>query len=180
MVPEPNPELENQIKACLNGEPDSFRYVFDAVKERIFQYTVSRTNNREDALDITQEIFIEIWKALPKFQYRSLGQFYGFIFLISRRRLIKYYRRHKHDIALRPNQKNMETQTQYQSNFNQYHDVVTGIKRLREPYQEVLRLHYWSGLTYEEIGVIIGVRESTVKVWHYRAVQKLKEILGQL
>jgi len=167
-------ELENHIKACLTGELESFRYIFDYTKERIFQYILSRTSNREDSLDITQEIFVDIWKALPRFKYRSVGQFYGFIFLIARRRLIKYYRSRQSQVALSEQHDDLPAERD-ESDFNNYSDLLTSIKRLRKKHQEVLRL--WSGLSYQEIGQVLGATETTVKVWHYRAIQKLKKFL---
>ena len=178
MLPENPPELENQIKSCIAGDPESFRYVFDFTKNRIFRYVFSRTSNREDALDITQEIFIDIWQALPKFKYHSLGQFYGFIFLVAKRRLIKYYRSHKSLLELTKKQPGLNPEKNYQGNIDDYQDLIAGIKRLKGKHQETLRLRYWSGLSYQEISQIFGTKESTVKVWHFRAIQKLKKILN--
>jgi len=178
MLPENPPELENHIKACISGDPESFRYVFDFSKNRIFNYVLSRTNNREDALDITQEIFVDLWKALPKFKYRSLGQFYSFIFLVAKRRLIKHYRSAKYSSELDETKIDLINGKNDQGDIADYQSLINGMKKLKKNHQETLRLRYWSGLSYQEISQIFGTKESTVKVWHFRAIQKLKKILG--
>jgi len=177
MASQAQSQLENQIKACIAGDSEAFHYIFDYVKDRLFAYILSRAGNREDALDLTQEVFVDLWRALARFQYLSLGQFYAFIFLIARRRLIKFYRSRRIQVEL--NENNL-AEPKVESNFDDHRDLLAGLRSLSRKYQEVLRLRYWSGFSHQEIGKILGAREATIKVWHYRAIQKLKKILKQL
>ena len=179
MRPDNQTELESHIRACIAGDEQAFRPVFDCLKERVFQYVVSRSNSREDALDITQDIFVDIWKALRKFDYRSLGQFYGFVFLVARRRLIKYYRSRPKHVELTDDQLLPSMVNHDQPHFDDHHDLLVNIKRLKGKYQEILRLRYWSGLSYAEAAAVLKISESAAKVWHHRAIKKLQEIFNQ-
>ena len=155
MAPEAkNQELENKLQACIEGDPESFRYIFDYVKDRLFAYILSRAGNREDALDITQEVFVDLWRALARFEYRSLGQFYAFMFLVARRRLVKFYRSRRPQVEL--NEVNVGEQ-KAESYFDDHRDLFLGLQNLNRKYQEVLRLRYWSGFSHQEIGRILGV-----------------------
>ena len=63
-------------------------------------------------------------------------------------------------------------------NVEDHHDLLVNIVLLRKKYQEVLRLRYWSGLSYQEISKVLGVTEVTAKVWHHRAIESLKKIFN--
>lgn len=61
--------------------------------DQLFSYALSHTKSRDDAMDVVQDAFIELWKSLQKFEYHGKNQFFGFVYIILKRRLYKYYRK---------------------------------------------------------------------------------------
>ena len=88
--------LKRQVLGAQEGDTQAFRELFDALSDKFFGYTVSHTGDRDAALDIVQESFIDLWKALPRFHYRGDEQFFGFAFLVLRRKVAHFHRRRKH------------------------------------------------------------------------------------
>lgn len=159
------------IEEAGNGSEEAFREIFEHLNNRLFLYCLSHTKDRDDALDILQETFVEIWVGLPKFSYRSDEAFYGFTFTILKRKLIRYYKKSKRDaMSIEEN----DTDSSYEMEKEDYRYLLKHIRLLGEKYQDLLRLRYWSGMTFGEISSVLGITESAAKVRHHRALQKLR------
>ena len=167
--------LANLLAQSAKGDALSYRGVFDHLRGRIFCYILSRCSNRDDAHDITQTVFIDLWQALPKFVYTSDEEFYGFVFLIAKRKLGKHYRSRKPHVEL----DDRFIADNYHISTEDYRHLEHLLKKLSSRQQEILRLRYWSGLAFKEIATILRIREGTAKVWHHRAVKKLEAIVQE-
>lgn len=163
-------ELQKLVEDAQNGEKEAFKEIFDGTSNRLFAYALSHTQNRDDAMDIVQDTFIDLWKALKKFKYSSDQEFYGFVFLVLKRKLAKYYKS-------KPKTVELDEQTMggtYDLEYEDYRYLMKSVGSLSAKYQDVLKLRYWSDMTFAEISSILNVKEATAKVWHHRALQKLK------
>ena len=163
------------VERCAKGEASGFAVLYEHLIDRIFSFVASRVNGRDDAIEVTQDSFIELHKALSKFTYKSDAEFYGFVFTIVRRQLAKYYfmdNKHKtseiNENTLRSNLPDIElTQS-----------VRSALETLDERTREIVVLHHWSRFTFAEIGSIINMTESAVRVRHHRALAALASVLN--
>ena len=64
-------ELQKLIEKTKNRDARAFQAMFELLSDRLFKYAFSRSKSRDDALDIVQETFVELWKALEGFTYSS-------------------------------------------------------------------------------------------------------------
>lgn len=158
------------------GDEEAFKQLYLHLNDRIFSYVLSRVYTREDALDIAQHIFTDVWLAMKKFTYISDDHFYSFVFLIAKRRLGKYYRSHKRHISLE--EKHMSDM--YEIDLDGLSDIEMirqCMEQLRNEYREIVELRYWSQLSFKEIGGVLKSTESAVRVKHHRAIAKLRDII---
>lgn len=167
-----NKKLKNLIKESSDGNKESFREIFEILNNRLFTYALSHTKNRDDALDITQDTFIEIWSSLDKFKYNSDEAFYGFAFIILKRKI--FAKRKKIPTVSLDNEILENIDEGYEMDIEDYRYLSKHIDSLKEKYQDVLKLRYWSDMTFKEISKVLEIKEITAKVWHHRAIQKLK------
>lgn len=170
MDTEHNQKLLILIKEAQNGSKEAFKGIFEHLSNKLFAYALTRTAGREDAMDIVQETFIELWEALKKFNYRSDEEFYGFVFIITKRKLYRYYRQKPKTVYLDDNL----IEESYEMEPNDYRYMVKHINSLTSNYQDLLKLRYWSGMTFGEIASALDITETTAKVWHHRAIKKLQ------
>jgi len=172
MYQESNQELKILVEQAQNGSKDAFKEIFDSLSDRFFAYIFSRTSNRDDALDICQETFIDLWNSLKKFRYRSDQSFHGFIFTIIKRKLYHYYKNKQKIVSLdRIDEKQL---VQPAIKQNDYGYILRHIDTLTSKNQDIIRLRYWSQMTFNEIAAVLNITESAAKVRHHRALQKLK------
>lgn len=164
-------ELKKWVEEAQQGNAEAFRAIFELISDNLFSYALSHTGSREDALDIVQETFIELWSSLAKFFYKSPQAFYGFVYIILKRRLYRYYKKARPSVEL---EERHMTEC-YEMDTEDYRYLYKFITKLREPYQELLRLRYWSALSFREIAAFMNIKEVTAKVWHHRAVKELQK-----
>jgi len=165
-----NKALEKNIEMARKGNAQAFKVIFDELSDRLFAYTVSHIKNRDDALDIVQETFIDLWNALSKLEYRSDEAFYGFTFIILKRKLYKHYKSLGKTISI----EEIDIFPTETITTEDYRYLNKHIKTLAPKDQELLKLRYWTEMPFKEIADIFNIKETTAKVWHHRVIQKLK------
>lgn len=168
--------LEKLVTEAQAGSEQAFHELYALLVDRLFAYTVSRVRNRDEAMDIVQEIFIDIWKALPRFTYQTDGHVYGFVFLVAKRKLAKHYANRKITVPL----EDVDLSDMYEFDTDSLSDAQTitkAMEHLSERDREVLTLRYWSGLSFQEIADMLEEKETTVKVRHHRALEKMSTII---
>jgi len=163
-------ELQRLIERAAEEDTGAFQAIFELLSDRLFRYALSQTKSRDDALDVVQEAFIELWKALPRFSYSSREEFYGFVFIILKRRIYRCRRKAVVSIEL----KEHNIADSYAVEVEDYRYLEKNLKKLPKNYQELLRLRYWSALTFREIAAFMNIKEGTAKVWHHRAIKSLR------
>lgn len=172
--------LKDLVVSSSKGNKYAFRILYERLSDVLFKYIISRTKDRDDAMDVLQDTFIDIWKALETFTYASDGQFYSFIFLVTKRKLGKHYKKTNINTTEELDENALESSCQ--PNVEHEDDIrvlMEAIEELDDKYREVIELRYWSGLTFGEIGKLVGDKETTVKVRHHRALKLLEEILRE-
>jgi RNA polymerase sigma-70 factor (ECF subfamily) len=163
----------------VKGDADSCKKLYDQMIDKIFAYVAYRTNTRECAIDITQDVFIDLFAALSNFTYQSDAQFYAYVFTITRRKLAMSY------AQLQKRGENIEFEEQHMTPVDAAKgqalsaaiDIHIALKELDEVAREIVVLHHWSRYTFGEIALLVDMQESTVRVRHHRALKRLAEIL---
>jgi RNA polymerase sigma-70 factor (ECF subfamily) len=158
------------VADAQKGNQGAFREIFEHLHARVFGYVLSHTPERDDALDITQESFVDLWKALRKFSYKSDEEFYGFVFLVVKRKIARFYRMRRATISINEDIINEMEETEHED----HRFLIKQIQTLTAKYQELLRLRYWGGMKLAEVAAVLGITEGTAKVWHHRALQQLR------
>jgi RNA polymerase sigma-70 factor (ECF subfamily) len=174
-------DVELNIDSAIRGDPEAFGRLYDIYVDRIYRHIYYRTNNVEDARDLTQEVFMKAWQALPKYK-RTKTPFLGWLFTISHNRVIDYYRTRKDytyldDIFFLKDREGTPDQLA-ESKFTQQ-AIRRVILQLPEVQQQVVLMSFIEGLEYSEIAAVLGKTEGNIRVIVHRALKTMKEMLGR-
>jgi len=155
----------------------------------VYSFVFRFSKNESEASDITQEVFIKIWKNLNKFDPEK--NFKAWIFTIARNTAIDHIRKNK-DIAF------SKLDAQFEEDEKTFEETLPDIEplpdeifmkkelggeveralaKIRPDFREIILLHYVEGLTFEEIGKIVGKPLNTVKSHHRRALNILRKLI---
>lgn len=170
-------ELRAHIADANAGDTESFRKLYEHLVDRVYAYLRSRTSTKEQATDLAQEVFTELWQALPRFTYHSREQFYAYVFIIAKRKLIKLYGQ-KSRASIELNEETMSPVTDGKA--HESNDMLMRALSILDPQtREIITLHHWSRYTFGEIATLVNMTESAVRVRHHRALKTLHEHLRQ-
>lgn len=174
-------EVESSVDRAAGGDTEAFGRLYDIYADRIYRHIYYRTGNVEDARDLTQEVFIKAWQALPKYK-RTRTPFLGWLYTISHNRVIDYYRTKKdyaylnNEIVMADPDRSPEKMAEAQ--FTQQ-EVRKAILQLPEDQQQVIIMSFIEGFEYSEIAVTLNKTEVNIRVIIHRALKKMREILSR-
>ncbi len=141
--------------------------------------------NRDDAEDVTQEIFIKIWQNIDKFKIIAakawiMRSTHNLCIDYLRKRNITMQREFSIDEEMRESISDESTNNNPQ--IKTHLNMMTGkikeaIKLLPENLRSVFVLYEIEGLKYKEISAALGIPINSVKVYLLRARKKLQEVL---
>ena len=168
------------INRIRSGDKEAFEELVKRHYEDIFSYCYRRTGNREDAEDLTQEVFLKLVKAIYK--YRHTGKFRNFIFTVAVNCCNDFIRRQKTRPEKNPDDAYLESAVSEEMSPSEHlakqedrfilYDRLSGIK---EEQKEALVLYYFHGFKAREIAEIIGVPLATAKSRIRQGLEHLKK-----
>ena len=169
--------FQRLIDGCVDGDKECFRLLYEETKDGIFRLIRARVRNREEALDILQETYIDLWKALSggKFSYSSDGEFFSFLCIIARRRVARLYRFFKPVVSLEDLSDVVPDSDSRDPGEIAF--VLDMVEKLNAIDREVIRLRYFEGLEFKIIARFLEQKEGAIKIRHHRALTKLRELL---
>ncbi|MCK7476604.1 MAG: sigma-70 family RNA polymerase sigma factor [Candidatus Moduliflexus flocculans] len=85
--------MEATIRDCLEGSQSAWKALVDAYARRIFNMAYQFCGSREEAEDRTQEVFLKLHGALPKYDFGK--NFTAWLLTLAKNHLIDEYRRTK-------------------------------------------------------------------------------------
>lgn len=161
-------------------DPAAFAALYRRYVAPIYRYVYSRLGNRNDAEDLTSQVFTEALASLA--HYREQGTFAAWLFTIAARRIVDHYRQTRPHLPLdaaldRPADGHSPLgQVIHNEKLAQ---LAGQISRLNEDKQELLRLRFAGGLTYGAIGHITGRSEAAVKMAMNRLLRQLQAMVAE-
>lgn len=160
----------------MSKKRDLFEGVFELYRDQIYSYLVQSVG-RVDAEDLVQEVFIKVFKNINKFN-RAKSEA-AWIYTIARNTLYDFLRKKKskgnYEVCV--DDYVVENTVGESKDLDESIAVRNAANKLKKDRREVIVLHYFQGLSYEEISRIIKSPINTVKSRISRAKSDLKELL---
>jgi len=176
-----NIEVVPLIERARGGDTEAFGRLYDIFADRIYRHIFYRTSNVEDAKDLTQEVFLKAWQALPKYK-KTKTPFLGWLFTISHNRVVDYYRTKKDYVYLNDEitmeDRGKSPETLIEDKFTQQ-EIRKAILQLPEDQQQVILMSFIEGFEYREIAAALSKSEGNIRVIIHRALRKMREILDK-
>jgi len=169
------------VERCKRGDPQSFQQLYRQYSKAMYNTSLRIVNNTADAEDVLQESFLDAFRSLHDFHYRST--FGAWLKKIVINKSINILRKRRNDFvdmestelqAVTDDEPENEEEMQYKAE-----EVKRMITRLPDGYRTVLSLYLLEGYDHEEISQILNISHNTVRTQYVRAKQKLLTIIKQ-
>ena len=169
------------IRSILQGNKSAYSILVSRYSNYVFTIVMRYINNRELAEELAQDVFVKAYRFLADFKGNS--KFSTWLYAIVNTTCLSHLRKKKEGSVLMDEEKlifyagNTESASTQLEQKTQKELINTAMNLLPEADSLILNLFYIAEQSIEEIGVIIGLTPTNVKVKLFRARQKLKEIV---
>lgn len=147
--------------------------------DEIYRFVYRQVGHKEDAMDLTQNIFVAVLRALPGYQ-PGQARFRTWLYAVANNKIIDARRKvHIAQISAKPFEEfespahdDFVARIQDRMLLAQIEEYVSG--QVLEQ-QKVFRLRVYAGQSFPEIAETLGEREAAVKARYYRLIEKIRK-----
>lgn len=165
------------IQMCINDDMNYFSELVSRYKNLVYSVILRMVNDKEEANDLAQEVFIKVYKNLHK--YYPEFKFSTWIIRITTNHVIDYRRKKKQEsvpiedvefeLSSEDSPESVYISKERKNNLNEL------LNALPDMYKIPIVLYHKEGLSYQEISEIIQEPLSKVKNRIFRGRKMLKE-----
>jgi len=174
--PEKDPKQLMQL--AKNGDTEAFGQLYELYFKPVYRYIYLRTKSKEEAEDLSQVVFIKIFKSIGGFQEQN-KQPLAYFFTIARNTVIDHWRKKKDILTDKPPEtlsaESFENPQRLIDQKSTAQAVYQAIENLTEEQQEVIILKFINDLSTTEIAKILDKKEDAVRQTQCRALKILKQ-----
>ncbi|MBM3211701.1 sigma-70 family RNA polymerase sigma factor [Candidatus Poribacteria bacterium] len=177
-------ECKLLIKRFQNGETSVFSEIVNNCRDRVRYIAYNFTQNWEDAFDISQEVFIKVFRSINKLN--EISAFDAWLKRVTINACMDHLRQRNNErLFLNP------ISLDHESIKNTLHDInhspeennelqkviAKAVKQLPKGQRRVFSLRYYDGLSLKEISEELNCSVGTVKAHLFRATRRLRKLL---
>src|SRR4051812_29947486 len=178
-----SPSDTELIERCLQKDNAAWEVIVGRYKRKVFHIAYKFTGRHDDAEDLTQEVFLKVFKSLEKFNREA--DFSTWLSSVARNYCIDHYRASKREkqvmvedllaFDLAPAQGGNPQRAVEDRDLRTF--VRSGLDRLPPKLREAVVLRDLHGLTYQEMAARLALPEGTVKSRINRGREELARLL---
>ncbi|MDO8668597.1 MAG: RNA polymerase sigma factor [bacterium] len=183
-----NDITDEQLAAdYLKGDKQALNFLIKRYLTPIFNYALSFTKDPAAAEDLTQEVFIKVWKKIKKFDSRY--KFKNWLYAIAKNTSLDYLKKNQaiNFSALNLGDDNLlfenlikEAGPSAQEKLESTEESImvnSAVNKLPEKYKKIIKLRYREGYKFREIAEIFKESIETIKSRNRRALARLKRLI---
>ena len=164
------------IKEVLNGKSREFEHILNKYSQQVFNLVVNIVSSKEDAEELTQDVFLKAFQSLSLFKEES--SFSTWLYRIATNETYTFVSKNSHvqydDID--------EAATAIEADewFDGDHlqaRLQAAIQSLPPKQRMVFNMKYYDEMKYEEMSAILGTSTGALKASYHIAVKKISEYL---
>jgi len=178
-------ELIDRLK---HGDEAAFKIIVETWQDMVYNTSLGVVQSAEDAEDVTQEVFIQVYESIH--QFKGDSKFSTWLYRIAVTRTLEHIRarkRKKRFGFLQPIMGDSSEETAEYADFNhpgvrldnkeRSAQLFNAIKKLPENQKAAFILHKLEGLSYKEISEVLETTVPAVESLMNRAKNNLKKYL---
>jgi RNA polymerase sigma-70 factor, ECF subfamily len=168
------------VARAIGGDEAAFAQLYDRYAERIYRHVSYRVGRPEDAEDVTQQVFLQAWRALGRYK-QTETPFVAWLMTIAHNAVVSFYRRARSAASLEaegvdppaPSEAGLaaaEARVDHER-------VRRAMRQLRPELQQVLAMRFLEDLPSRDVASALGTTEGNVRIMQHRALLALRKLL---
>ena len=171
------------IRQACRGSVESYNLLVSRWEKRMYNYLLRIAGNREDALDLAQDVFLKAYQNLRKLD--DPGRFGPWLYRIAHNEAYSLFRKRKPEVDVDDVAPEATGQGITMGGTSVFPvelslAVAAALDRLSPDQREAVVLKHYQGFKFEEMAEILSCPVSTVKSRLYTALELLKAQLAPI
>ncbi len=169
-----NDDYDTLLFAIAKQDKAALKELFELCHQSLYGYAYSIIKNSQDAQDIVQDVFIQIYKNAHL--YKSNAKAMAWIFTITRNITYMKIRKQQREIIL-DEREDLENQYKVEDHVKVKNKIFLqqALSSLDEQSRQIVVLHALEGFLHKEIASMLDMKLSTVLSKYNRAIKKLQD-----
>lgn len=167
---------EQAMIAAAQSNPEKFNALYERYYEPILKFVYQRVTSKEDAFDITQQVFLQAMVSIKKFEWRGFP-FSSWLYRIAINELNQAFRKKGKQRGINLSEKHLNDLAEEMSmepGNQKEQAVLDAITTLDEEDFQLIEMRFFEKRPFREIGDILCISEANAKMKLYRILVKLK------
>lgn len=179
---EPIPNEITLVEQAVAGSTEAFGRLYVLLRDRIYAYIRVRVANDSDAEDLTSQVFLKAWEAMPRYEQRDV-RFASWLYRIAHNVTLNHLRDTRHattspEVELLPLESDSPTAIDELIAKEERDYLVSAIEQLPEVQRKVIQLRFFEDRSYPEIAAMMTRSMGALRVIQHRALHNLSQFLN--
>lgn len=172
---------EELISSFLNGDKTAFNFIVRKYQKKVYLITRKMVLDHDDADDITQEVFLKIYRSLGDF--RGDSKFFTYIYKIAVNFSLNHLNRNKKILSRKSDIDNAfissddKIADELMISKDRTRLIEEAIETLPAQQRAVFNMRYYDNLSYEDISNILNKSVGGMKANYFHAIKRLEKFL---
>jgi RNA polymerase sigma-70 factor, ECF subfamily len=167
-------EAERSLIAAARSDPSRFAELYENHFERVYAYVLRRVASRQEAEDVTSDVFHQALANIGKFEWRG-APFSAWLLRIAANATADKWRKRAREQG-NPGKEASE-EFDFESSAEQAR-LFHLVKELPAEQRLVIQMRFAEEKSIREIAQAIGKTEGAVKQLQFRGIQNLRQMMG--
>lgn len=182
------PVLENYNlwQSFKEGSSEAFQQIYDENFDALFEYGMRLSRDKELIKDAIHDLFVKIYN--NRINLGDVNNIRAYLFISLRSNFLNKIQRETKIVSIEYNEQfpfelNFSVENEFikkDADANKVKSVVEGLNQLSPRQKEIIYLHYYQELDYDEIAKILGITVKASYKLNARALEALKNVLSLL
>ncbi len=170
---------EDALIVQAKRKPEAFAPLYELHFAAIFRFILRRARDRELTNDLTQQTFLKAMLALPGYEPRGYP-FKAFLYRIALNELKMHWRKRK-EVTIDMSYAEVRGLTEevgLDERESEMQRLALALGRLDEDKARLIELRYMDGMSFAEVGQVLGLGEDAAKMRTHRVLATLRTYLS--
>jgi len=170
------------IQSAVRGKSSAFGTLFEHYQPMIYRFVFVKVGRREDAEDITHQVFLAAWQNIKGYRYQG-HPFSSWLYQIARNQVVDHYRAKKNEVSLEKiDPESFVLPLTAIADLSLKLDIEKvrkAIGELKSDYQDIIVFRFIEEMSLKEIAVMLHKSEGAIKLMQHRAIKELQRIINE-
>jgi len=167
------------IARAIEGDTAAFGTLYERYLDAIYRYVYYGVTDHVEAEDLTENVFLKAWQALPRFRPQG-ANFRAWLYRIAHNAVVDRHRTHKPTATLEEIAQMQDPAPVPEAvveTDQEIRKLSAALSRLKPRLRQVILCRFISGLSHAETAEALGVSEGHVRVLQHRALKGMRRLL---